>query len=118
MPPPQLHGPRDAEVTLVGWGSVKMPAREALQMLVKEEGRDSVSYLHFPSVWPMDVDMVRAILEKRERLVGVETNFTGQLCDHLASQTGVVIQDRILKYDGRPMSPNHIIQVLKGVMDW
>jgi len=118
MPPPQLFGPRDAEVTMVGWGSTKMPAREALQMMVKEEGRGGVSYLHFPSVWPMDTDRARAILSKRERLVGVETNYSGQFCDHLAAHTGVMITDRILKYDGRPMTPNHIIRGLKGVMDW
>jgi len=118
MPPPQLHGPRDAEVTLVGWGSTKMPAREALQMLAKEEGRGDVAYLHFPSVWPMDTERARAILSKRERLVGVESNYSGQFCDHLAAHTGVTITDRILKYDGRPMTPNHIIRVLKGVMDW
>ncbi len=117
MPPPQLHGPRDAEVTLVGWGSTKMPCREALKMLAGE-GHDSVSYLHFPSVWPMDTDRAGAILRKRERLVGVETNFSGQFCDHLASHTGVHIEDRILKYDGRPMTPNYIIQILKGVMGW
>jgi len=117
MPPPQLHGPRDAEVTLVGWGSTKMPSREALKMLAGQ-GHDSVSYLHFPSVWPMDTDRARAILRKRERLVGVETNFSGQLCDHLASHTGVTIEDRILKYDGRPMTPNYIIQLLKGMMGW
>ncbi|NIP35864.1 MAG: 2-oxoacid:acceptor oxidoreductase subunit alpha, partial [Thermoplasmata archaeon] len=52
VPGPKLYGPRDAEVTLVGWGSTKMAAREALSMLAKE-GRGSVSYLHFPSVWPM-----------------------------------------------------------------
>jgi len=117
MPSPQLHGPRDAEVTLVGWGSTKMPGREALKML-HGQGHDSVSYLHFPSVWPMDTDRARAILRKRERLVGVETNYSGQFCDHLASHTGVLIEDRILKFDGRPMTPNFIIQLLKGVMEW
>ena len=117
VPGPKLYGPRDAGVTLVGWGSVKMPAREALSMLAKE-GRDSVSYLHFPSVWPMAATRAGNILRKRRRLVGVETNFSGQFCDLLASRTGIIIGDRILKYDGRPMSPNFIIRLLKGVMDW
>jgi 2-oxoglutarate ferredoxin oxidoreductase subunit alpha len=117
VPGPKLYGPRDSEVTLVGWGSIKMPAREALGMLAKE-GVTSVSYLHFPSVWPMDATRAGNILRKRRRLVGVETNFSGQFCDLLASKTGVIIEDRILKYDGRPMSPNYIVRILKGVMDW
>ena len=117
VPGPRLYGPRDAEVTLVGWGSTKMAAREALSMLGKE-GRGSFSYLHFPSVWPLDAVRAGAILRKRRKVVGVESNFTGQFCDLLASQTGFVIEDRILKYDGRPMTPNHIIRMLGGVMDW
>lgn len=117
VPRPKLYGPRDAEVTLVGWGSTKMPAREALGMLAKE-GKHSISYLHFPSVWPMDAIRAGNILRKRRKLVGVETNYSGQFCDLLASKTGVIIEDRILKYDGRPMSPNYIIRLLKGVMDW
>ena len=51
-------------------------------------------------------------------MVGVETNYSGQFCDLLASRTGIIIGDRILKYDGRPMSPNYIIRLLEGVMDW
>ena len=117
VPGPRLYGPRDAEVTLVGWGSTKMPAREALSMLAKD-GRTSVSYLHFPSVWPLDATRAGNILRKRERVVGVETNYSGQFCDLLASRTGIIISDRILKYDGRPMSPNYIIRLLEGVMDW
>ncbi len=117
VPGPKLYGPRDAEVTLVGWGSTKMAAREALSMLAKE-GRGSVSYLHFPSVWPMDATRAGNILRKRRRVVGVETNFSGQFCELLASKTGFIIEDRILKYDGRPMTPNYIIKALKGVMEW
>ncbi len=117
VPGPKLYGPRDAEVTLVGWGSTKMAAREALSMLAKE-GHDSVSYLHFPAVWPLDAERAGAILRKRRRVVGVETNYSGQFCDLLASKTGFIVEDRILKYDGRPMTPNHIIRGLRGVMEW
>ena len=37
-PPPQLEGPEDAEVTLVGWGSTYGVVKEALELL-KSEGR-------------------------------------------------------------------------------
>lgn len=117
VPLPILYGPEDARVTLVGWGSTKMPGREALKMLGKE-GRDSVAYIHFPGIWPLQWDKVTRLLEDQKRLVGVETNFSGQFCDLLAGHAGVRIGDRILKYDGRPMTPNYIIRMLKGVMDW
>jgi 2-oxoglutarate ferredoxin oxidoreductase subunit alpha len=117
VPPPVRFGPKDADVTLVGWGSAKMPCREALKMLA-EEGHERVAYIHFPSIWPMDRELVKDVLRRNERLVGVETNFTGQFCELLARETGVRITDRILKYDGRPMNPSYIIRNLKVVMDW
>ncbi len=33
VPPPELMGPRDAEVTLIGWGSTKGVIEEAVEML-------------------------------------------------------------------------------------
>jgi 2-oxoglutarate ferredoxin oxidoreductase subunit alpha len=38
-----------------------------------------------------------------ERLIAVECNATGQLAS-LAGFFGIDVQDRILKYDGRPFS--------------
>jgi 2-oxoglutarate ferredoxin oxidoreductase subunit alpha len=117
MPPPVLYGAEDAEVTLVGWGSSKGPSLEAIRIL-SERGRDGISYLHFPSVWPMDGDAVREVLESCGRLVDVETNATGQFAELLAREAGVRITDRILRYDGRPTKPVRLISGLKGVMGW
>jgi len=77
-----------------------------------------VGYLHFPSVWPMDREAVAGALAQGGRLVAVEGNSTGQLAELLARETGVRIAERILKYDGRPLTPQHIIRGLRGVMGW
>lgn len=118
VPPPVRHGPEKPEATLVGWGSTKMPALEALRMLELEGATHRVAYLHFPSVWPMDRDAVREKLEAGGRLVAVESNATGQLAELLARETGVRIADRVLRYDGRPITPQQIIRGLKGAMGW
>ena len=36
VPPPELVGPRDAEVTLIGWGSTKGVIEEAIELLADE----------------------------------------------------------------------------------
>ncbi len=117
VPKPYIVGPEDAEVTLVGWGSTKMPAEEALHML-EEMGHPSVNYLHFPSVWPIDREHLKTLLAKCERLVGVETNSTAQLCELIAREVLVEVPDRILKFNGRPMTPDFIIRGLQGVIGW
>jgi pyruvate/2-oxoacid:ferredoxin oxidoreductase alpha subunit len=50
--------------------------------------------------------------------VGVETNYSGQLCELLEAEVVIEIKDRILKYDGRPMTPNYIVRNLVEVMGW
>ncbi len=118
VPPPVRYGPDLPEVTLVGWGSTKMAALEALRMMGEDGAPARVGYLHFPSVWPMDREAVAGALARCGRVVAVEGNATGQLAELLARETGVQIRDRVLKYDGRPLTPQYIIRGLRGVMGW
>ena len=50
--------------------------------------------------------------------MGVESNATAQLCELIAREVLVEIPDRILRFNGRPMTPDHIIKNLEGVMRW
>jgi len=45
--------------------------------------------------------------------VDVESNITGQFARHLRTQTGVHIQERILRYDGRPITSQYILDRLQ-----
>jgi 2-oxoglutarate ferredoxin oxidoreductase subunit alpha len=117
MPHPFIIGPPEAEVTLVCWGSGKLPCQEALKML-EADGHTDVNIIHFPAIWPLHWDVVRERLQGAKRLVGVEANYTGQLSQLIARETLIKIEDRILKYDGRPITPNYIILQLKELMGW
>jgi len=48
-------------------------------------------------------------------LITVEGNATGQLSKLIAQQTGTMIKDKILKYDGRQFYPEEIIEGLKKI---
>jgi 2-oxoglutarate ferredoxin oxidoreductase subunit alpha len=45
----------------------------------------------------------------------VENNATGLLGDVIASQTGIVIEDKILRYDGRPFVPEDLVTKIKKI---
>ncbi len=109
---PERHGPADADVTFVGWGSTYGAIREAVDVL----GADGLSanMLHFMEVWPLDWDQVKNMLEQAHSLVLVEQNFTGQLGNLLRSYTGVTMDKKILKYDGRPISADEIVAAVRG----
>ncbi|MBS3163890.1 2-oxoacid:acceptor oxidoreductase subunit alpha [Candidatus Woesearchaeota archaeon] len=105
IPPPQLFGDEDAELLLAGFGSTKMPALDALELL-SERGIPA-AYLHVSYLVPFKAEAVRRIISGRG-LVVVEGNADGQLAGMIAEHTGIIARQRILKYDGRPFFPDEI----------
>jgi len=51
---------------------------------------------------------VGEILSKARKLILVENNKTAQLGGVIREHTGVLIPDQILRYDGRPFTPEAI----------
>ncbi len=109
----RLWGPADADLTVVGWGSTKGTILDAIAVLA-EEGK-TVNFVQVRLMKPFPVDEVSAFLAKAKRLVLVEENFSGQLGQLLREQTGVKIEDRLLKYDGRPFSEDELVRELGKV---
>ena len=62
------------------------------------------------------MDDVAAHLAKAKRLVLVEENYSGQLGAVIREQTGVKIEQRILKSDGRPFSEDELVRELSAVL--
>lgn len=111
MRAPTLYGPEQADITLVGWGSSYGPVREAVDRL-NQQG-EKVNLLHFTDVWPFPEEKVLPLLELAQRLVAVEGNATGQFARLLRAYTGVQVDDQILRYDGRPFSPQYVLDRLQ-----
>ncbi|MGE4296428.1 MAG: 2-oxoacid:acceptor oxidoreductase subunit alpha [Desulfovibrionaceae bacterium] len=109
---PTLDGPRDADVLLVCWGSTMGAAREAAALL-RDQGVPA-AVLHFSQVWPLKPDDWLPILHAAQTVVAVEGNFQGQFADLIRRVTGFVCHQRILRYDGRPISPTYILDRLAG----
>jgi 2-oxoglutarate ferredoxin oxidoreductase subunit alpha len=116
MPKPKAYGEKKAEVTIVGWGSVKLPALDALPLL-KQRGI-TARFVHFTHVFPLDPKAVKSALRGAKNLVMVENNSTAQFAGMLKQYADVDMDFHILKYDGRPIFPEQIadeIEKLKKV---
>ncbi|MGC9023993.1 MAG: 2-oxoacid:acceptor oxidoreductase subunit alpha [Chloroflexia bacterium] len=107
MRPPAGYGAEEAELTLLGWGSTYGPLREAVDRL-NEQGR-RVRMLHFTDLWPFPHGVEAGLVGKT---VAVENNYSGQLADLIRMATGHAVSHRILKWDGRPLSPEYILRAL------
>lgn len=108
----RFFGPENADVTIVSWGSAKGAILDALPVLEAEGVKVNFLQVHF--LWPFPSETVSRILGKARLVVGVEMNYSGQLCDLIRRETGIEIQHRILKWNGRPISQT---EVVNGVLE-
>ncbi len=111
MHPPSRYGDPQAPLTFIGWGSTYGPLRQAVDLL-NARGTQA-QMLHFSDLWPIPAAEVAEMLEGAGRTVAVENNPSGQFADLLRQVTGHRVAGRILKYDGRPLSPEFILDNLK-----
>jgi 2-oxoglutarate ferredoxin oxidoreductase subunit alpha len=108
-PGPMPHGPEEAEITFLCWGSTYGPLREAVDRLNAEKaGRANV--LHFNALHPLPLEATEQVLAKARRTIVVEGNATGQFETLLRARTGYSVDGAIRKYDGRPFSPETIVR--------
>ena len=112
IPQPELDGPEDAEVTLVGWGSTQGAIKEAIGQLT--ERGVTVNQLAIKWLVPFHADHVLGILNNAKKVIIVENSFSGQFARYLRSETGFAAHGHIRKYDGEPFMPHHISD---GVME-
>jgi 2-oxoglutarate ferredoxin oxidoreductase subunit alpha len=115
LEPPQLFGPAEADVTLVGWGSTEGVIREAIEKLLAEE-RIVANNLQIKWLVPLQADAILDILSRSRRVIIVENNYSGQFARYLRSETSFVATGHIRKYDGEPFMPHHIVDGVKAVL--
>jgi 2-oxoglutarate ferredoxin oxidoreductase subunit alpha len=109
--PPEYRGDERPELLFVSWGSSKGSVEEAAFQL-SSEGMKAAT-LHFSQVWPMVPEQIIDRLEKADRVIGVESNATGQLASLIRRETGFLIKKRITRYDGLAITPEYILRQLK-----
>jgi 2-oxoglutarate/2-oxoacid ferredoxin oxidoreductase subunit alpha len=108
MPEPLVFGPKDAEITLVSWGSNKGSILQAMHNF------ESVNYLHIGWMNPFPAQFVADFLAKSSKTLLVESNYTGQLGNLIAEKTGYKFTDKILKFDGRPFFVEELVEQIKN----
>jgi 2-oxoglutarate ferredoxin oxidoreductase subunit alpha len=104
---PKFYGNEKAEIVFISWGSTKGIVLEA-QKRLKEKGIETGFY-HFNHIYPLDKEKVSQLLKKdNKRYLLVENNALGQFGKILAMETGLDFEEKILRYDGRPITVEEI----------
>ena len=104
----KLHGPRRTDLTLVGWGTTKGAILDGMTELALDGF--SVNFLQVRLMRPFPAQEIEALLRDAKRAILIEANYSGQLGALIREQTGIALDHRVLKYDGRPFSRNEIVE--------
>jgi 2-oxoglutarate ferredoxin oxidoreductase subunit alpha len=112
--PPSLFGSEDADVTLIGWGSTRGVIREAIEQLA--DVGITANNLQVNWLVPLHAAAIADVFGKAKRTIIVENNYSGQFARYLRSETSLVADGHIRKYDGEPFMPHHIVAGVKAVL--
>ncbi|OGR68191.1 MAG: hypothetical protein A2081_02560 [Elusimicrobia bacterium GWC2_61_19] len=104
--PPTVVNP-GAKTMLCGFGSTLGVLRETCAA-AKETG-----FIHYPQIWPFPADATLAALKGTGRVLTVENNAGGQLAGLIRRESGVHAAGSVLKYDGRPFTPDEVVSALE-----
>jgi 2-oxoglutarate ferredoxin oxidoreductase subunit alpha len=95
-------------VALLCWGSTAGVCEEIARPLGLRIVRPFV-------LSPFPAESLKRALEGAGMVIAVEENATAQLAT-LAGQHGIICQEKILRYDGRPFTPEFLGEKIREVL--
>ncbi len=111
----EVFGDKDADITFVTWGSQKGPILDVIDDL-KKEGK-SANLLYLKMFEPFPSEFVKSFLSRSKLIIDVESNMLGQAAKVVKLETGIEIDNAILKYSGRHMTEDEILSSAKKIMN-
>ncbi len=109
-----FFGDPDAPNTIVSWGSPKGAIIESMERL-RQEGF-KINFIQVRMPLPLPKTYLTEKLQKAQKKIMVEGNYTGQLAGIIREETGIVIDYLVLKWNGRPMTADEVYEALKLIM--
>ncbi|MDP2625185.1 MAG: 2-oxoacid:acceptor oxidoreductase subunit alpha, partial [Candidatus Peregrinibacteria bacterium] len=114
LPAPILYGPEEAAISVIGWGSTKGPVLEAMRWL-EAEGI-TINYLHSIYLHPFPTAAVKDYLSKAKNTLLIEGNHNAQFGQLIRQHALMDVDNKFLKYDGRPFFPQEICDRVKSIL--
>lgn len=110
---PQVYGSLEhADSVFVSWGGNKGPILDAQRIL--EEKGIRTAYIHITHMYPVDPERIKPLFAHDKRYILVENNSQAQLGQLLRMQTGIDLTEKLLKYDGRPIYTEEIVDYIEN----
>jgi len=114
---PTVYGDLErSETVFVSWGSTKGIVIQAQKLLLDKKVNSA--FIHFNHIYPLDIDKTKELFNKQnKKYILVENNSWGQFGKLLKMETGFEFKEKLLRYDGRPITPEQIIDHISNIKD-
>lgn len=100
----KVFGNKNAKNLIIGWGSTKtsiLDALDAIDESIINPSKGNWKFLQVLYMKPLSEEIEKEI-RNAKKVILIENNATGQLGSLIRQETGIKIEKRILKYNGRP----------------
>ncbi|MDO8657537.1 MAG: 2-oxoacid:acceptor oxidoreductase subunit alpha [Candidatus Levybacteria bacterium] len=114
IPSLQSSGDSSAPLTILCFGSTKMPVMEAINWL-KKDGVN-INFLQVSYLSPFPSDKVSETIKNAKKTLVIEGNRTGQFEGMIKEHTGLSVDHNFRKYNGRPFYPEEIVEKVKNIL--
>ena len=104
----KMHGKKSSKNLIIGWGSTSNAIIDAIKGL-------DAKFLQVLYVKPLS-NQIKKEIEKANNVILIECNVTGQLGRLIREKTGIKIENRLLKYNGRPFHEDELKRYLKEML--
>ena len=109
-----FFGPKQADATIVSWGTPKGAILDALELF--EADGLKVNFLQVRLINPFPSECVTEVLSKAKKKIDIEMNYSGQFASLVRQHTGIAMDNLIVKYNGRPISRDEVYESVKMIM--
>jgi 2-oxoglutarate ferredoxin oxidoreductase subunit alpha len=110
------YGDKNPDYIVLGWGSVKGVALEAIEMLYSRGIRGR--YINVKMLWPFPAKEVLEEISKvpKNRVIAIEHSYGANITKLIAMSTGISIENSIVKFTGRPIVLNELVDALEKII--
>lgn len=111
----QMWDGKDHRLLIISWGSNKGVILEAKEQLA-QKGLD-FAFLQLKMLWPFDRERYRSIISRYETVICIEQNYSGQMADLIQRETHIPMENRIVKYNGRPIMLEELVEAIENLVN-
>lgn len=104
----------DSDTVLLTWGSPKGAIMDAMEIL-KSVGIE-LEMVQIRTFSPYPTDLIRKALAGKKRIIAVENDYGALGAEILTERTGIMPTNYILKWNGRPMARDEIMDAVKEIL--